>query len=318
MLPAGFIPNGDQSTIYAIIQTPPGSTLKKINEVSRRLQKICEGVPGIESISSLAGYEIMTEGRGSNAGTCLINLKTWSERDKNVKEIMEKLEVKSKNLGTTVEFFDPPAIPGFGTSGGFSMRLLDKTSDTDYSEFDEINKAFMKNLGKRKELAGLFTFFSANYPQYELEIDNNLAMQKGVSIGKAMDNLNIMIGSTYEQGFIKFNQFFKVYVQSDPSFRRLPSDLLKLFVKNDAGEMVPYSSFMKLKKGQGPNEITRFNLYNSAAIQGLPAKGYTTADAIQAIRGKLPPKRCPKDTTLRLKVCRMTNQCGATRLFMCS
>lgn len=284
ILPAGFIPNEDQSTIYAIIQTPPGSTLEKTNEVSQRLQKICEEVEGIESVSSLAGYEIMTEGRGSNAGTCLINLKPWHERDHNVKEIMEELEKESKGLGATVEFFEPPAIPGFGTSGGFSMRLLDKTTDTDYREFDEINTKFMEDLGKRKELTGLFTFFAANYPQYELEIDNKLAMQKGVSIGKAMDNLNIMIGSTYEQGFIKFNQFFKVYVQSDPRYRRLPTDLLKLFVKNDAGEMVPYSAFMKLKKGQGPNEITRFNLYNSAAIQGLPAKGYTTAEAIQAIR----------------------------------
>ena len=293
ILPGGFIPNEDQSTIYAIIQTPPGSTLEKTNEVSRRLQKICKEVPGIESISSLAGYEIMTEGRGSNAGTCLINLKTWSERDKNVKEIMEELEEKSKNLGATVEFFEPPAIPGFGTSGGFSMRLLDKTTDTDYAEFDKVNKQFMADLGARKELAGLFTFFAANYPQYELEIDNKLAMQKGVSVGRAMDNLNIMIGSTYEQGFIKYNQFFKVYVQSDPSFRRLPTDLLKLFVKNDAGEMVPYSAFMKLKKGQGPNEITRFNLYNSAAIQGLPAKGFTTADAIQAIR-EVSAKTLPK------------------------
>ncbi len=142
----------------------------------------------------------------------------------------------------------------------------------------------MDNLRKRKELTGLFTFFAANYPQYELEIDNNLAMQKGVSIGKAMENLNILIGSTYEQGFIKFGQFFKVYVQSDPKFRRLPSDVLKLYVKNEEGEMVPYSAFMKLKKTQGPNEVTRFNMYNSAAIQGLPAKGYTTADAIQAIR----------------------------------
>jgi HAE1 family hydrophobic/amphiphilic exporter-1 len=113
------------------------------------------------------------------------------------------------------------------------MRLLDKNSDTDYHEFDKINKEFMDNLGKRKELTGLFTFFAANYPQYELEIDNKLAMQKGVSIGKAMENLNILIGSTYEQGFIKFNQFFKVYVQSDPKFRRLPSDLLSLFVKNE-------------------------------------------------------------------------------------
>ncbi|CCH54785.1 transporter, hydrophobe/amphiphile efflux-1 (HAE1) family [Fibrisoma limi BUZ 3] len=293
VLPAGFIPNEDQSTIYAIIQTPPGSTLEKTNEVSRRLQRLCEEVPGIESVSSLAGYEIMTEGRGSNAGTCLINLKPWSERDQNVKEIMEELEEKSRGLGATIEFFEPPAIPGFGTSGGFSMRLLDKTTDTDYREFDKINKEFMDNLGKRKELTGLFTFFAANYPQYELEIDNKRAMQKGVSIGKAMDNLNIMIGSTYEQGFIKFNQFFKVYVQSDPSFRRLPSDILKLFVKNDAGEMVPYSSFMTLKKGQGPNEITRFNLYNSAAIQGQPAKGYTTAEAIAAIR-EVAAKTLPK------------------------
>ncbi|MGV3601024.1 efflux RND transporter permease subunit [Dyadobacter fermentans] len=293
VVPAGFIPNEDQSTIYAIIQTPPGSTLEKTNEVSRRLQKICEEVEGIESVSSLAGYEIMTEGRGSNAGTCLINLKPWHERDHNVKEIMEELEHASKGLGATVEFFEPPAIPGFGTSGGFSMRLLDKNTDTDYHEFDKINKEFLDNLAKRKELTGLFTFFAANYPQYELEIDNKLAMQKGVSIGKAMDNLNIMIGSTYEQGFIKFNQFFKVYVQSDPQYRRLPSDLLKLFVKNEAGEMVPYSSFMKLKKGQGPNEITRFNLYNSAAIQGLPAKGYTTAEAIQAIR-EVAAKTLPK------------------------
>lgn len=284
IVPSGFIPNEDQGTIYAIIQTPPGSTLEKTNQVSQHLQKICAEVDGVESVSSLAGYEIMTEGRGSNAGTCLINLKPWSERHHTVKEIMEELEEKSRGLGAIVEFFEPPAIPGFGTSGGFSMRLLNKTTNTDYHDFDKVNKEFMENLGKRKELTGLFTFFAANYPQYELEIDNSLAMQKGVSIGKAMENLNIMIGSTYEQGFIKFNQFFKVYVQSDPKFRRLPSDILNLFVKNDHGEMVPYSSFMKLKKGQGPNEITRFNLYNSAAIQGLPAKGYTTADAIQAIR----------------------------------
>ena len=284
IVPSGFIPNEDQGTIYAIIQTPPGSTLEQTNEVSQRLQKICEKIDGVESVSSLAGYEIMTEGRGSNAGTCLINLKNWSERHHTVKEVMEELESKTRDLGAIVEFFEPPAIPGFGTSGGFSMRLLDKNTETDYHEFDKINKEFMSNLSKRKELTGLFTFFAANYPQYELEIDNNLAMQKGVSIGKAMENLNILIGSTYEQGFIKFNQFFKVYVQSDPKFRRLPSDLLNLYVKNDRGEMVPYSSFMKLIKGQGPNEITRFNLYNSAAIQGLPAKGYTTADAIQAIR----------------------------------
>jgi hydrophobic/amphiphilic exporter-1 (mainly G- bacteria), HAE1 family len=284
ILPSGFIPSEDQGTIYAIIQTPPGATLERTNEVAQRLQKICEEIDGVESVSSLAGYEIMTEGRGSNAGTCLINLKPWSERDHSVKEIMEELEEESKGLGAIVEFFEPPAIPGFGSSGGFSMRFLDKTNNTDYQDFDKINKKFMEDLGKRKELTGLFTFFAANYPQYDLQIDNDKAMQKGVSIGKAMENLNIMIGSTYEQGFIRFGRFFKVYVQSDPEFRKLPSDVMNLFVKNETGEMVPYSSFMTMKKTQGPNEITRYNMYNSAAIRGLPAPGYTTADAIQAIR----------------------------------
>ncbi|WNB17436.1 efflux RND transporter permease subunit [Marivirga arenosa] len=284
ILPTGFIPSEDQGTIYAIIQTPPGSTLERTNEVSQRLQEICEEIEGVETVSSLAGYEIMTEGRGSNAGTCLINLKNWSEREHSVKEIMEELEEKSKNLGAIVEFFEPPAIPGFGSSGGFSMRLLDQTTNTDYQEFEKINNQFMDNLRERKELSGLFTFFAANYPQYELVIDNERAMQKGVSIGKAMENLNILIGSTYEQGFIRFGRFFKVYVQSDPKFRRLPKDVLNLYVKNEEGEMVPYSAFMTLKKKQGPNEVTRYNMYNSAAIRGLPAKGYTTADAIEAIK----------------------------------
>ena len=282
-LPGGFIPSEDQGTIYAIVQTPPGSTLEQTNRISRELQKICMAEEGVESVTSLAGYEIMTEGRGSNAGTCLINLKSWGDREHTVTEIMEELEEKSKGLGAVIEFFEPPAVPGFGSSGGFSLRLLDQNGTTDYQDFDKINKEFMANLAKRKELTGVFTFFAANYPQYELEFDNSAAMQKGVSIGKAMDNLNILIGSTYEQGFIRFGQFFKVYVQSSPEFRSLPSDILSLYVKNESGEMVPYSSFMKLRKTQGPNEITRYNMYNSSAIRGLPAPGYTTGDAIKAI-----------------------------------
>lgn len=284
VLPAGFIPNEDQGTIYAIIQTPPGATLERTNAVAKKLQDLCEELDDVASVSSLAGYEIMTEGRGSNAGTCLINLKPWSQRKHSVHEVMETLEEESKNLGAIIEFFEPPAVPGFGSSGGFSMRLLDKTDETDYHEFEKINNEFMEALGQRKELTGLFTFFAANYPQYKLEINNKVAMQKGVSIGKAMENLNILIGSTYEQGFIRFGRFFKVYTQAAPEYRRLPSDLGKLFVKNELGKMVPYSSFMKIKKDLGPNEITRYNLYNSAAIRGLPAPGYTSGDAIQAIK----------------------------------
>lgn len=283
-LPAGFIPNEDQGTIYAIIQTPPGSTLERTNDVAHKLQLICEEMDGVASVSSLAGYEIMTEGRGSNAGTCLINLKPWSERELSVHEIMEELEEESKGLGAVIEFFEPPAVPGFGSSGGFALRMLDKTDETDYQEFEKINNDFMDALSERKELSGLFTFFAANYPQYEIIINNKAAMQKGISIGKAMENLNILIGSTYEQGFIKYGRFFKVYTQAAPEYRALPSDLDKLFVKNEADEMVPYSAFMKLEKRLGPNEITRYNLYNSASIRGLPAEGFTSGDAIKAIK----------------------------------
>jgi len=284
ILPAGFIPGEDQGMIYAIIQTPPGSTLETTNKVARHLQTLAKQVEGVESVSSLAGYEVLTEGRGSNAGTCIINLKDWSERKQSVKQIIEELEEKTKNFGAVVEYFQPPAVPGYGAASGLSLRLLDKTTSADYYVFDKINKEFMQNLGKRKELTGLFTFYAANYPQYELIIDNQLAMQKKVSIEDAMNNLDILIGSTYEQGFIRFNNFFKVYTQAGPEFRRYPSDVLNYFVKNEDGEMVPYSAFMTLKKRQGPNEITRYNLYNSAAIRAEPAPGYTTESAINAVK----------------------------------
>lgn len=286
-LPSGFIPSEDQGTIYAIIQTPPGATLERTNKVAEQLQKICEEIDGVESVSALAGYEIMTEGRGSNAGTCLINLKDWSERHHTVHEIMEELEEKAKEEISEgiIEFFEPPAVPGFGSSGGFSLRMLDKTGSTDdYQKFEKINNDFMAGLRSRKEISGLFTFYAANYPQYELVIDNKKAMQKGVTIDKAMENLNIMIGSSYEQGFIRFGTYFKVFTQASPEYRRYPSDILNMFVKNEKGEMVPYSSFIELKKHQGPNELTRYNLYNSASIRGLPSAGYTTGDAINAIR----------------------------------
>lgn len=284
ILPAGFIPGEDQSMIYAIIQTPPGSTLELTNSIAHKLQKVASKVEGVKSISLLAGYEILTEGRGSNAGTCLINLESWENRKHTVTEIIEELEVASKDFGAVIEYFEPPAVPGYGAAGGLSLRLLDKTNGEDYHEFDRINKIFMKDLSKRKELTGLFTFYAANYPQYEIEIDNQAAMQKGVTISAAIENLNILIGSTYEQGFVRFNNFFKLYVQADPKFRRFKNDLLNYYVKNDKGEMVPYSAFMKLKKLQGPNEITRYNLYNSSAIRAVPTKGYTTGESIKAIK----------------------------------
>jgi len=284
-LPTGFIPLEDQGMIYGIIQTPPGSTIEYTNAKSHELQEIAKSIDGVNSVSSLAGYEVLTEGRGSNAGTCLINLKPWSERKMTSKQIIQELEHECRKMSNVkLEFFEPPAVPGFGAAGGFSTRVLDKTNSMDYKRLGEVTDKFMDALSKRKEVKGLFTFFASNYPQYEVVINNDVAMQKGVSIAKAMDNLSIVVGSTWEQGFIRFGQFYKVFVQAKPEFRRYPEDLENMFVKNDQGEMVPYSSFMTIKKQQGLNEINRYNLYPSAAIQGAPAPGYSSGEAIKAIQ----------------------------------
>ncbi|MEZ6036233.1 MAG: efflux RND transporter permease subunit [Planctomycetota bacterium] len=284
---SGFIPGEDQGIIYAVLQTPPGSTLEYTNAKSQELGEIAREIDGVTSVTSVAGYEVLTEGRGSNAGTAIINLKPWSERTLTAVDIIDELKEKCRVISDVkLEFFEPPAIPGFGAAGGFSVRVLDKTQSSvaDYAKLGEVNDKFMAALRARKEVANLFTFYASDYPQYELVVDNDLAMQKGVSVQKALDNLNILIGSTYEQGFILFNQFFKVYVQSWPEFRRMPQDLAELFVKNEGGEMVPYSAFMHIKKQQGLNEITRYNLYPSSAIQGVPAPGYSSGEAIKAIQ----------------------------------
>lgn len=294
LLPSGFIPEEDQGMIYAIIQTPPGSTLEMTNKVAQELETLALDIDGVQSVSSLAGYEVLTEGRGSNAGTCIINLKDWALRQHSVKDIIEQLEARSKDFGAVIEFFEPPAVPGYGASSGLALRLLDRSETVNYQAFDGVTQDFLTVLRGRPELTGLFTFYAANYPQYEFVIDNKLAMQKHVSIGKAMENLDIMIGSTYEQGFIRFNNFFKVYVQALPEFRRYPSDILNYFVKNEDGDMVPYSAFMTLKKTQGPNEITRYNLYNSAVIRAAPAPGFTSGEAIAAIQEEA-RKRLPAD-----------------------
>ncbi|SHN33410.1 efflux RND transporter permease subunit [Chitinophaga sp. CF418] len=283
-VPSGFIPNEDQGMLYAIIQTPPGSSLERTNEVAEKLQKICEEIDGVQSVSALAGYEILTEGTGSNSGTCLINLKNWEERKHSVLEIMEELEEKTKDIaGANIEFFQPPAVPGYGAAGGFELRLLDRGGSGDYKKMEAVSNEFVKELSKRKELSSVFSFYSASFPQYMMRIDNDIAQQKGVTIDNAMNTLSTMIGSNYEISFIKFDRPYKVIIQAAPQYRALPEDILKLYVKNDRDEMVPFSAFMKMEKVYGLSEITRYNMYNSSQISGSAAPGYSSGQAIKVI-----------------------------------
>ena len=283
-VPSGFIPNEDQGMFYAIIQTPPGSSLERTNEVAERLQKIAERIDGVQSVSSLAGYEILTEGTGSNSGTCLINLKSWEERKHSVQEIMNELEEKSKDItGATIEFFQPPAVPGYGAAGGFELRLLDKEGSGDSKKMETVSRDFVRELNKRPELASVFTFYSASFPQYMLRVDNDIAQQKGVTIDNAMNTLSTLIGSNYEISFIKYDRQYKVIVQAMPQYRALPDDILKLYVKNDRDEMVPFSAFMKMEKVYGLSENTRHNMYNASEISGSSAPGYSSGEAIKVI-----------------------------------
>ncbi len=284
-VPSGFIPNEDQGMFYAIIQTPPGSSLERTNEVAERLQKAAEEIEDVKSVSALAGYEILTEGTGSNSGTCLVNLKGWDERKHTVQEVMKELEEKSKDIsGANIEFFQPPAVPGYGAAGGFELRLLDKAGSGDYKKMETVNNDFVEELKKRPELSSVFSFYSASFPQYMLKVDNDLAQQKGVSIENAMNTLSTLLGSNYEISFIQYGFNYKVIVQAAAQYRALPEDVLKLYVKNNRDEMVPYSAFMKIDKVYGLAEITRHNMYNSSEISGSAAIGYSSGAAIKAIQ----------------------------------
>lgn len=283
-LPSGFIPNEDQGTFYAIVQTPAGSTLERTDAVVKQLQDIAEHIEGVKSVSSLAGYEVLSEGTGANTGTCLVNLKDWSERKHSVWQIIREFEENTRNIqGANVEFFPPPAVPGYGAAGGFELRLLDKTGTKTFKEMETASQDFVKELNKRPELSSVFSFYSASFPQYMLNVDNDAAQQKGVSIENAMNTLSTMVGSNYETNFIRFGRQYKVMVQALPQYRALPEDIMKLYVKNDKDEMVPFSAFMHMEKVYGLSEITRHNLYNASEISGSPAPGYSSGAAIKAV-----------------------------------
>ena len=283
-LPSGFIPQEDQGMIYAVIETPPGATIERTNKVAHQLASIIAKEDGIESVSSLAGYEILSEGTSANSGSCLINLKPWKERSRTAKEIINDLENKCKQItDANIEFFEPPSIPGYGAASGFELRLLDKTGSNDYHAMEKVSKSFVSALNKRPEIGSAFTFYSASFPQYMLRVDNNIAAQKGITLGTAMDNLSTLIGSDYETGFVRFGKPYKVIVQADPKYRAFPQDLMQLNVKNNQGEMVPYADFLHMEKVYGMSEMTRHNLYNSAEVTGSAAAGYSSGQAIKAI-----------------------------------
>ena len=284
ILPTAFIPTEDQGVFYVNVTTPPGATVERTETVLSKVEEILlqEGV--IESVSTLAGYSLMTEGEGASYGMSMVSLKAWDERDVSVSDMIKRIEEKTKDINDAkIEFFPPPTVPGFGTSSGFELRVLNKTGSSDLQKMDIIVKDFLNELKKQPEIANSFTSFNPNFPQYMLSVDQDIATQKGVSAEKALTNLQALLGSYYVTNFIRFGQMYKVMVQSSPEYRTKPEDIMNLHVKNTQGEMVPYAAFIKMKKVYGPEQISRYNMYTSAMVNGEASKGYSSGDAIRAV-----------------------------------
>lgn len=284
ILPTGFIPTEDQGTIYVNVTTPVGATLERTEKVMGEIDNVAKTIEAIESISTLAGFSMMTDGSGASFGMSTISLKPWKNRKQTADEIIDVLQEKTKHIkDAEIQFFPPPAVPGFGNASGYELRLLDKTGSGNLQETYKVTKSFMDAVGKRKEVKGIFTSFNPTFPQYLIHIDQDVASKKGISVDNAMSNLQTLMGSYYATNFIRFGQMYKVMLQSDPKFRAQPEDILKLRVKNKDGEMVPYSIFSKIERVYGPEQLTRYNMYISAMLNGEAADGYSSGDAIKAI-----------------------------------
>ena len=294
IVPMGFIPEEDQGTIYANVTTPSGATIERTEKVIDEVQAIASKLATVNSVSSLAGFSLLSDGTGAVYGMNLISLKNWVTRSRSDKDIIRELEAKTQHIkDASIEFFTPPPVPGYGNSSGIEMRLLDKTGQESLSQLQKVADSFVDELNQRPEIVNAFTTFNSTFPQYLLHIDGDKAAQKGITTENAMSTLQTIIGSEYATNFIRFGQLYKVMVQALPEYRAQPDDLLKLYLKNDVGKMVPFSSFLHIEKVYGPEQVTRFNMYTSAMINAQPAPGYSSGQAINAIKD-LAAQKLPK------------------------
>lgn len=293
VLPSGFIPGEDQGMVYVSVTTPQGATVERTEKVLDEVTAIAQQIKGVDNVTSLAGYSIVTEIAGASYGMAMINLKDWSQRSISVDDLIQQLNEKTAGItDAEIQVFAPPTVPGFGNASGFELRLLDKSGGS-IENTDLVTKKFIRELNASPEIENSFTSFDATFPQYLIHIDYDMAAKKGVSVDNAMSTLQTMLGSFYATNFIRFSQMYKVMVQASPQFRNAPESILDIYVKNDNGEMVPFSTFIKLERVYGPEVLTRYNMYTSAMINGEPSEGFSNSDAVAAVE-RVAEKKLPR------------------------
>ncbi|RXK84889.1 efflux RND transporter permease subunit [Chlorobaculum sp. 24CR] len=283
--PTGFIPDEDNGFVIVSVSTPPGASMARTQEVMDRADKVLRTIPAIKKVISVTGINILTRSSSPSAGLMFMQLKDLKERGKvrDIKAILGEVNQKLAPI-KDANFFalSMPTVPGFGTVSGLEMVLQDR-SGGDLHKFEDVAKGFIGALMQRPEIAVAFTTFKATYPQYELEVDNVKAADLGVNVKALMTVLQAYYGSQQASDFNRFGKYFRVVMQAEPNDRRTPDSLNGIFVKSTSGQIVPVSAVITLKRVYGPDAVDHFNLFNAISINAMPAPGYSTGQAIQAV-----------------------------------
>ncbi|MEM7193239.1 MAG: efflux RND transporter permease subunit, partial [Pseudomonadota bacterium] len=284
--PTGFIPQEDQGTIYINMTLPDGAALPRTAQVMKQVEQILEDNPGVENIISVGGYSILQSTVMPNSAFFIAVLKPWDQRttkELSLRGIMESIGPKLAAIPqATIIPFVPPAIPGLGNTGGFEFVLQD-TQNRPVGDLASALNGFIYTANGDPTLTGVFSTFTANAPQYFVDVNRKLSETKGVSVEDLFTVLNANIGTYYVNDFNKFGRVYKVYLQAEADRREKPSDVGELYARSNTDAMVPVRTLVTLEPSLGPDTIQRYNMFNSATINGNAAPGFSSGQALAAM-----------------------------------
>jgi HAE1 family hydrophobic/amphiphilic exporter-1 len=286
-IPAGFVPEEDQGYVLVNAMLPDAASLERTDAVMRKAEAILAGNEAVESFVGLTGYSLLTGAYSSNMGFFFVQLKPWAERT--TEEAHSNGVTMALNRGfaaaipeASIAAFGPPSIPGLGTGAGFTMQLQDRVGRSPQFLAEQAQQ-FMAAARQRPEIGRISTVFRASVPQVFADIDRSKVLKVGASIADVNTTLGALLGSAYINDFNRFGRVYKVYVQAEPEFRRDTKQLGLFFVRSAGGDMVPLDTLVSTEPTSGPEFTTRFNLYRAAELTGVPAPGYSSAQALDAL-----------------------------------
>ncbi len=283
-IPGGFMPDEDMGYLYVNIQLPDAASMQRTNEVTKKAEAIAAQFDQVEYVTAVSGFSLLSGSYSSNASLLFITLKDWSERDETAKEITDMLNVafQTQINEAQVFAFGPPAIPGLGNGSGFTMMLQDKGGNSPEYLAQESTK-FIQAAMQRPDVGSAFTTFRANVPQRFMDINTDKALKAGIPLNNIYSTVGAFLGGTYVNDFTRFGRLYKAYIQAEPEYRQNKEQINLFYIKNSNGDSVPLAAFVNISDITGPDFTTRFNLYRSVELNGGPAPGYTSVQALTAL-----------------------------------